>query len=161
MIDLTPVLQDALQEQLTRERQNAAIYSAIGDALDNAVWDGGARWMRSQAVEEQEHAGKIRDYLIDRNVTPRFEMLDSAIGAADLPAAFAMAAKIEADTTTALLALHATAELEEDAQTCIFLQWFLAEQVEEERAVMDIQQLLSRADGNAAMLLIDKRLSER
>jgi ferritin len=161
MINLSPVLIDALQEQLTHERQNAVNYAAMSSGLEFANWAGGAHWMKQQAIEETEHAGKIRDYLIDRNVVPRFETLDSHLGATALAQAFAAASEIESDTTAKLIALYALAELESDPQTCIFLHWFLTEQVEEERRVLDIIQLIQRADSNAAMLIIDKRLHER
>jgi ferritin len=154
-MNLTPVLIDALQEQLNLERLNSASYKAMSLALENANWPGSAKHFTEAAQDEQEHADKIASFLINRNIQPSYEQLDSPIvPAAEMLPMFEAAFQREKITTAAIDALDQLAMSECDRATCIFLQWFVMEQVASEREYVDKLFELDRARGNIAALLI-------
>src|ERR1035437_6392048 len=72
---LSDAMLQALQSQLTLERQNAAIYDALSASLDNVNWSGSATFMKKSADEERTHAQKFTDYLVDRNCVPIYAAL--------------------------------------------------------------------------------------
>jgi ferritin len=59
-------------------------------------------------------------------------------------------------------ALYATAVKETDYASQVFLQWFVQEQVEEEKQASEIVQVLSSlGDQPAGLLMLDRELGAR
>ena len=54
-----PLVEALLQQQLTLERTNSAVYRSMADALDNEGWDGSAKFMRKSSSDELEHAEEL------------------------------------------------------------------------------------------------------
>jgi len=159
---------EALQEQLTLERTNAAYYRAMADALDNVNWAGSASWMRSAGNDEQGHADRVANYLIDRNVQPVYGPIEEIpeLSGDDLVQYFNAAMAREKDTTAALVSLYLQAWAEQDVQTIAFLlnpgdEWpgFIAEQTQSEREIYDILQELNRLD-KCGWKLVDQQLKK-
>ena len=154
-------LKQALQEQLTRERQNEATYRAKAAQADAANYPGVAMWMRRSADDEHMHGQLIQGYLINRNEVPIYnslEIIDTLPGE-DLIALFQDALELEQATTTALATLYYIAEQAEDPQSCSFLivphgefPGFMEEQTESERDIADILTTLRRVDKTGWML---------
>jgi ferritin len=152
-------LLQALNTQLTMERQNAAIYDALSAALDVVFWTGSSAWMKKSADEERTHAQRFSDYIIDRFGTPVYSALDGCnvpLGD-DLPAFFDAALDREQLTTEAIKELWYTAEQNEDPDTCRFLLYFLEEQTKSEREIGDYLLMLNRLD-KTGYLLFDNAL---
>ncbi len=59
---------DALLDQLNHEFQSANLYLAMSAYCSHVDFNGAAAWLRTQYEEEQLHALKIYDYLIDQDV---------------------------------------------------------------------------------------------
>ena len=59
---------EALLEQLNGEFQSANLYLAMSAYCSHTDFNGATSWLRSQYEEEQQHALKIYDYLIDQDV---------------------------------------------------------------------------------------------
>lgn len=150
MSDLSPDIEKALQAELTRERQNAAVYGAMGASLSAVNWPGSAAFMRKSAGEEMEHARKFEDYLIDRGAFPEYGPLQecACLDSVDLVEYFAVALEVEQATTKAILAICKLAD-EKDEMTEQFLLWFIEEQRRSERDLVDTLQELERYDGSA------------
>lgn len=131
MTQLDPVVQDALNRQVTQERYNVGIYAALANRLEFSNLPGLAKYMREASAEEQTHADKISAYLIDRNAYPVISPLDGY----DAPGGqminvgrlcFAAALQREQQITEMLKTLYDISEKADDPQTCIFLQWFFS-----------------------------------
>lgn len=154
-------LLQALKDQLTMERQNAAIYDALSAALDVVFWDGSSKFMKASANEEREHADKFCAYIVDRNGSPAFAALDecNVPSGDDLSSYFEAALAREKVTTEALKVLYYTSEEAEDPQTCAFLLPFMIEQTESERQLTDFVLMLKRLDKNG-WIAFDKKLSK-
>lgn len=166
MPQLDPVVLDALNRQITTERQNSAIYSAIGNRFDVLNLTGLAKFARENSAEELTHAARITDYVVDRY---GFPVVD-ALTAVDPPQAdmisaarvlFAYALMREQMTTEAIKTIYDMAEEADDPQTCQFLLWFLEEQTKSEREFSELVAKAQLAEGNAAaVLMLDHELGE-
>ena len=161
---LSDAMLQALQSQLTLERQNAAIYDALSASLDNVNWSGSATFMKKSADEERTHAQKFTDYLVDRNCVPIYAALGPCpvLEDDDLVIYFQAALDREKLTTLAIKTLYQDAANDAtgpDSQTQQFLLWFLAEQTASERELTDAMLELNRSDNNGRLIL-DERYGE-
>lgn len=157
----------SLNSQYTFERYSEAVYQALAVHLDYLNMVGMAAYMRKRAGEEHAHAGKFAEYLVDRNAVATV----AALEAPQVPTitdtllvgfeCFQKALEHERVVTSRIEALYQIADEVEDGRTCVFLHWFLAEQVEEEKSLEEILTRFKLASGNgAAILIIDKALGE-
>lgn len=158
----------ALNNQLTFERFSAEVYYALATKLEKLNLDGMAHWMHKQAEEERSHAKKFSDYLSDRNVLAIIEGLDKppmseVSGVMDAgESLFRQAYGHEKVVTDRINALYSIAEAVDDPPTCVFLHWFITEQVEEVHTLEVLLTKFEIARGNgAAILALDHELGGR
>lgn len=158
---------DALQSQLNFERFSADVYYSLACQLDALNLTGMAAYMHKRAGEEREHAHKFSDYIADRYLTPVLSAIadpTKPIGADPMSAgmrAFSAALDHERIVTQRINTLYEMAHEAEDPATCVFLHWFIAEQVEEERTLDEIVTKFTLATGNgAAILMLDHELGD-
>lgn len=102
-----------------------------------------ARLFHGQSVEEAQHASKIINFLIDNEV----EMDLPAIGAsstryASASEAVQTALDSEIRVTAQFDTLASVAQDTADHRSFEFLQWFIEEQVEEERTMRELLDLI-------------------
>jgi ferritin len=157
---LNAKVQTALNNQLNMELGAFYTYLSIAAHFEAEALPGFAAWMHHHAEEEMAHAMRIYDYIHER----RGKVTLQAIAAprtewASLIAAFEDALHHEEKVTASINNLVALARDEKDFATDNFLQWFVAEQVEEERVVDDVLQKLKRiGDFSAGIYLLDREL---
>jgi ferritin len=162
-----PVVIDALNKQITNERYNSAIYSALANRFDFLNLPGFAAWMRAEAKQETKHAARITDYLIDRGVLPIVAPLQGYTAPdANMTTAgallFAAALQREQVTTEDIKTLYDLSEQADDSQTCQFLLWFLDEQTKSVRETSELTARAQFAQGcPAAILKMDHDLGKR
>ncbi|MCC7144969.1 MAG: ferritin [Phycisphaeraceae bacterium] len=160
---IKPVLAEAINQQIQHEFQAAYAYLAMSAWFESHNLAGFAGWMRHQAKEEVEHAMKLFDYLNDRGgsvqlrpVAPPTDGLDSPLGI------FRKSLALEQGNTAAIHKLYALAASENDYATQTHLHWFIDEQVEEEKSMQELVDLLALAGENKGMLLmLDHRMAKR
>ena len=99
---------------------------------------------RDQSVEEAQHGLKIIDFLVDHDVEFVLPALKSA------PTSYGSALEVmeatlasEQAVTASFQQMAAAALAEKDHTTFQFLQWFIEEQVEEERKARGLIDLVS------------------
>ena len=63
---MSKTMQDALNEQMKQEFYSSYLYLSMSAYCDRANLPGLAQWMRVQAQEENKHAIKIFDHLLDQ-----------------------------------------------------------------------------------------------
>jgi ferritin len=124
---------------------------------------GFASWMRVQTQEETLHGMKFFDYINSRNGRVRLETIAAPPKEWESPRqAFVEAYKHEKHISQRIRSLVRIAGENNDDATDNFLQWFIAEQVEEEDAAYKIvQQLNLIGDDRAGLFLIDRELAQR
>ena len=160
---LRPKIQEAFNAHVTEELFSANLYLAMAAYADAKAFRGFGRWLRVQHEEELAHARKLLDHLLDRGGT-------AAIGVIAAPGAefgstlqlFEKVQEHERKVTQSLEAFYALAGAEHDAATQVFLQWFVTEQVEEEKSVQEIVDRLKMVgDRLGSVLYLDKEYGKR
>ncbi|MGH3147159.1 MAG: ferritin, partial [Rubrobacter sp.] len=120
-------------------------------------------WMRAQAREETEHAMKFYDFILDRNGRVELRAIDGPVVEFGSPLeVFERALGHEQKVTAMINDLYALAVGENDYASQTFLQWFVTEQVEEEKNTGDVVETLKMVgEGSEALFLLDRELGLR
>jgi ferritin len=160
---LKPAVEQALNNQIQKEFHSAYIYLAMSAYFEAENLPGAAHWMRHQAEEEQEHAMKIFDFIHDRGGRVALQAIGEPPATFDSPlTVFEAAYAHEQKVTQSIHDLYALAVKEGDYPTQVMLQWFIDEQVEEEKnASAIVAQLHMVGDSPAALFMIDRQLAAR
>ena len=160
---LIPALEKALNAQLNAEYYSSYLYLAKGAYFESVDLPGMANWMRLQAAEEHTHAMRFYQYIIDRDGDVELEQIAKPQKKWKSPReVFENVLGHEREVTQLISDLVGLALENGDHATHNFLQWFVAEQVEEEATAKDV---LSRVklvgDNGQGLFLIDRELAER
>ncbi|HSR20305.1 MAG TPA: ferritin [Anaerolineales bacterium] len=156
-------MQEAINEQINKELYSSYLYLAMAAYFEEQNLPGFAKWMHMQEGEEREHAMKFYEFLLERG--GRVMLKAIAAPESDWKSAlelFKQVAAHEAAVTASIYSLYETALKEKDYPAQVMLQWFISEQVEEEKNAGEIvaQLELVEARGTAIMML-DHRLGKR
>lgn len=153
----------AMNDQLMREIEASYTYLSMAEYCQSFALDGFASWLGAQSEEEWDHATRFRGFLQDRGERVRFEALPKP--PADFSSVidvFERALENERSVTQSINDLYALAEEEKDFASQAFLNWFVTEQVEEERTVSGILDWLRRiGDSAQGLYLLDRQLGGR
>lgn len=156
-------MEKALNAQVNAEVASAYLYVSMAAWLDANDLPGSAHWMKVQAEEELEHAKKIYDYIDDRGGKTVF----GAIAAPksewkDVVELFEEVLAHEQTVTSLIYDLVDLAIGTKDHATVNMLNWFLSEQVEEEKSATDVLKKFKKM-GTSPIALnhIDKELGAR
>ncbi|ADV65257.1 ferritin [Desulfurococcus mucosus] len=156
-------LLEALNKQLNQELRNAYLYLSMAAYLDHKGLAGFANFFRVQAREEVEHALRIYRFINDRGW--RVVLSDIPSPKADWESILELVKDFygaEKENTERIWSLMDLARRVGDKACEVFLQWFINEQVEEEKNAMELLSRVEMAGGNpAALLMLDRVLAER
>ncbi|MFP1725073.1 non-heme ferritin [Lonsdalea quercina] len=149
-----------LNEQLNLEFYSANLYLQMSAWCGNKGFEGASAFLKSHSQEEMEHMQRLFDYLDDTGSMP-------VLGAIEAP-------PVEFDSLTDIFKLtfeheqlitgkinelaHAAMTLQ-DYSTFNFLQWYVAEQHEEEKlfnSILDKLAMVSTSEGG--LFFIDQDL---
>ena len=160
---MTGAVREAINEQIKHEFYSSYLYLSMAGSFEVANLPGFAHWMRKQSEEEREHAMKLFDFLLDRGERVQLLPLDQPPNAFRSPLdTFEQALDHEKGITSRIHGLYDLAVQEDDYPAQVMLNWFVAEQVEEEKAASEVVERLRMAgDDGAALLLLDRELGER
>lgn len=156
-------IRKAFNEQIQHELYSAYLYLSMVSYMHDIGLDGMAKWFRCQTLEEQVHAMKFFDHIVERG--GKVDLL--AIKKPPLKwksplEAFEAAYAHEQFITGKINELVKLANKEKDFASYSLLQWFIDEQVEEESSTLKIAQELKMVgkSGNG-LLMIDRELGQR
>ncbi|GAB4459727.1 MAG: ferritin [Anaerolineae bacterium] len=160
---LKDAMQKALNEQINAELHSAYLYLSMSAYFESTNLRGFANWMRVQAQEEVDHAMRFYSYVNDRGGVVTLTAIDGPETKWASPlAAFEGALKHERYISGRINDLVGLARKESDYATEEFLQWFVAEQVEEEATADEIvQQLKLIGDNPAGLFIMDREMAGR
>ncbi|MDO4881154.1 MAG: ferritin [Capnocytophaga sp.] len=151
-----------LNEQITKEAHASAIYLAMASWCDVNGFSKSAGFFYAQSEEEREHMLKIFHFLNDngaRALSPEVTKITHEYKT--LHEVFEKTLEHEINVTTSIYAILSKARQENDFASENFLQWFVTEQLEEERQIRDILTLFdftTAKDSPLALKLIDERI---
>ncbi len=137
-------LQQLLIEQVGHELRAHQLYLGMSLWFERQSLSRWAKLFRGQSIEEAGHAEKIMEFLTDNEVTFDLPALKAA-GTRYASAAEVVNAALENERkVSGQFDEMAKAALDEgDYRSHQFLQWFIAEQVEEERKVQALIDLIN------------------
>jgi ferritin len=160
---ISTAMQKAINEQINKELYSSYLYLSMAAYFEDQNLPGFAKWMYVQTGEEREHGMKFYEYLVDRGA--KVELKAIAAPATDWKSSlevFKEVQKHEAFVTASIYALYELALSEKDYPSQILLQWFISEQVEEEKNAAEIVQQLELIDAKGtAVLMLDHQLGHR
>lgn len=160
---ISPKVQDALNEQMKHEFYSSYLYLSMSAYLEAANLPGLSKWMRVQAREEAIHAMKIFDHLLDRGGKVQLHPIGRPPG--DFASArdvFDQAHRHEQEVTASINGLYGLALDERDFASRVFLDWFVQEQVEEEKTSgLMAEQLRMVGEDRPGLLMLDRELGQR
>jgi ferritin len=124
---------------------------------------GCAAWMRTQSAEEKSHAMKLYEFLADRNAVIELKPIPAPpVDFKSVRDMFDQALANEELVSEAINKLYELALEEKAYATAAELQWFLTEQVEEEKTARTIVKKLELiGDDGPALLELDRELGQR
>ena len=154
---------DELNRQVNAELYSSYLYLSMAAYFESINLKGFANWMKIQAQEEVIHAMKFFDYINERGGRVTLDTIKKPPAEWKSPLdVFETTYKHEVNVTKMINSLVDLAIREKDHATYNMLQWFVAEQVEEEASADAIRQQLKfiGKDGRG-LLMLDRELSRR
>ncbi len=160
---ISPKLQDAINAQINAELWSAYLYLSMAMQFESDGRSGIANWFRIQFKEEQAHAEIFINYLNSRGGRVILkEIAPVPTEWKDALTAFTDTLAHEEKVTAMINQIYALAETEHDYATRGKLDWFIAEQVEEEETAKNlIERLKLVGDNGLALYMFDQELAAR
>lgn len=155
--------QNAMNDQIRHELESAYVYLSMAAYCESVNMTGAAHWMRLQAQEELDHAMRFFDHIIDRGGRVILQAIEQPPGEFEsLLDVFQGALAHEQKVTGLINQIYDLAVQEKDYPAQALLQWFVVEQVEEEKSAGEIVATLEMiGDDPAALYALDRELGAR
>lgn len=156
-------MEDAINKQINAELYSGYLYLSMSAYYQSINLPGFANWLYVQMQEEQAHAQILYNHIINRGGKVELLPIEGPQIDWDSPSApFEDAYAHEIKVTAMINNLVTIAAGEKDFASNAMLQWFVTEQVEEEKNPFDIiQKLKLMGSAPGGLFLIDKELALR
>ena len=156
-------LEKELNKQMNAELYSAYLYLSMSAFLSEKNLNGFSHWMMLQFEEEQSHAMKLFQYILDRGGKINLEKIEKPKTVwKDIIDVFENVLEHEQKVTGLINELVNLAMEEKDHATVVLLQWYVSEQVEEESSVSDILDQLKLIEGKGSgLFMLDREAKDR
>jgi len=153
----------AINEQINSEFEASYTYLAMAGFCDRQKFLGAAKWLRLQSEEERQHGMKLFDFVLARDGNVELKAIDRpGVAFESLAAVFEKALEHEQRVTVQINSLYELCFTEKAFAEMTELQWFLTEQVEEEKIAREIVAKFRLVKNDpAAILDLDRELGAR
>jgi ferritin len=160
---MTPHVLEAINRQIAAEFAASFSYLSMAAWCEHHKFMGAGKWLRLQSAEEHMHAMKLFDFVLARNHQVRLLAIDQPkTDFTSLLDVFERALAQEQDVSRQIDALYELAFREKVFAAMAELQWFITEQVEEEKTVREIVAKFQMVKDDAASILdLDRELGGR
>lgn len=160
---ISKTLQDAINEQIRHEINSAYLYLAMSLYAQSVNLPGVGSWLRVQWQEELGHAMKFAGILADRGGRVALQAIEKPPADYKSPLdVFQQVLAHEQKITALINRLYEAALKENDYATQVELQWFIGEQVEEEKTAAGIvEQLKMVGESGPPLIMLDRQLAAR
>ena len=160
---MTPTVLEAINQQVSNEFSASFSYLSMAGWCEHHNFTGAAAWLRLQSAEEHTHGMRLFNFLLARN--HQAKLLGFQAPRADFSSlldVFEQALAQEQSVSGQIDRLYELAFSEKVFAAMAELQWFITEQVEEEKTVREIVAKLRMVSHDAASVLdIDRELGAR
>ena len=153
----------AINDQINSEFKASYTYLAMAACCEAQKFLGAAQWLRMQSEEERQHAMKLFDFVLARDGAVELKTIEQPKVPFDsLAAVFEQALDHEQKVTVQINQLYELCFREKAFAEMTELQWFLTEQVEEEKTAREIVAKFRLVKNDpAAILDMDRELGSR
>lgn len=160
---LAKTVQDAINNQINMEFVSSYIYLSMSAHFEHENLPGFAKWMFVQGEEERLHAMKLFNFINDRGGRVTLQAIPQPPVEFGSPLeVFQKALEHEQKVSASINNLYGLAAKENDYAAQVMLQWFVNEQVEEEKTATQIVEQLKRIGNDGpALLLLDREMGAR
>lgn len=155
-------LHQALNEHLALEFGAAHHYLALSIWFELNDLPGFASWMKTQSQDELGHAQRIIDHLLERDLEVTLPAIESPPNSwPSTIDAVQHVMESEQRVTRSIDKLQVQASEVKDRAASLMLDWFVAEQVEEENAVRALLGRLRLAgESSLGLLIVDQEMAK-
>ena len=160
---MNSAVQDAFNEQIKNELFAGYVYLSMSAHFDHENLPGFAHWMRLQAQEELAHAMRLFDYVLRRGGRVALHGIEAPTADFGPPLSlFESVLEHERAVTGMIHGLFEFSGKASDWAAQQELQWFIAEQVEEEDSASTARdQVRMAGEDQAALLMLDQQFGSR
>jgi ferritin len=154
---------EAINRQINSELSASYSYLAMSAWCERQKFTGAARWLRLQSQEEYMHAMKLFDFILARDAAVDLKPIEQPRQKFEsLADVFGKALQQEQDVSKQIDNLYEIAFTEKAFAAVAELQWFLTEQVEEEKTGREIVAKFKLIGNDPASILdMDRELGTR
>ncbi len=141
-------VENILNAQVEKEGYSSSLYLAMASWAESEGYAGISLWLYAQAEEEHNHMLKLLHYINDSGghaLIPAFKQ--PPVEYTDVHKLFELVYTHEKHVTAAINEIVALTIAEKDYTTHHFIQWYVNEQIEEEknsRTILDKLKLLGK-----------------
>jgi ferritin len=153
---LTKKVEEILNAQVEKEGFSSNLYLAMASWAEAQGYAGISQWLYIQAEEEHKHMLKLLHYVNDSGghaIVPAFKQ--PPVTYADVKKLFEQVYGHEQAITIAINEIVSVTTAEKDYTTSHWIQWYVQEQIEEEKSARTILDKL-RLLGNDSLYLFDR-----
>lgn len=153
----------AINKQINAELYSSYLYLSMAAYFEVKNWLGFSNWMKIQSKEENAHAMKLYEYILERGGEVVLEDIKATDAGWKTPLeVFSAVYEHELKVTALIDDLLKIARQESDSATESMLKWFVDEQVEEEtNAKQIVEKLKMIKDSTNGLFMLDHELGKR
>lgn len=152
-----------INDQVNKELYSAYLYLDFANYFEEEGLDGFAHWYEIQAQEERDHAMMMRKYLLDNGHRVTFDSIakpDKTYNNHLDPLNAGL--EHERYVTSLIATIYGVAFETRDFKTMQFLDWFVKEQVEEEKNAEDlIKKMQLFGSDSKGLYMLNQELAAR
>jgi len=163
MKGMTPTVLEAINQQVSNEFSASFSYLAMAAWCEHHNFTGAGAWLRAQSAEEHTHGLRLFNFVLARNYQVRLAAIAAPTSEfTNLGDVFERALAQEHSVSKQIDSLYELAFKEKMFAAMAELQWFITEQVEEEKTVREIVAKIKMVSHDPASLLdLDRELGAR
>ncbi len=154
---------DRINLQINREMASAYLYLSMAAKMKEFGYSGIGKWLTVQYHEEMFHAMKFASYLHDQNATVTYRAIEvPEFKEKEVKPLFQHVLAHEQGVTASIREIMDLAIAEKDYATQSLAQWYIGEQIEEEKNASEILQNIDLL-GNSAqgLFMLNIELGKR
>ena len=160
---LNQKIADLINNQINKELYSGYLYLEFANYCEDQGLDGFANWYEIQAKEERDHAVIMRRYLLDNGYRVTLDAIEKPVTNITCPMdVFKAGVKHEQYVTSLINNIYNEAFSIKDFKTMQFLDWFIKEQVEEEKNAEDLVKKMELfGNDSKSLYLLNQELGSR
>jgi ferritin len=160
---ISQVIEAAINDQINNELFSSYSYLSMGAWCEHQQFTGCAHWLRVQSQEEYAHAMRLFDFLLARNGEVKLRPIaQPEVTFKSVVEVFEKSLAQEERVTSQIDSLYELAFNEKAFAALVELEWYITEQVEEEKTAREVVAKFHLVQNDPASLLdLDRDLGSR